>query len=74
VALPAGRAAIDRYLSLLAAWPTAANPQQRPAPAAWWDRQTDGRTDEFHSPRSALLRGQCHKAVVKPTLMMRGAV
>jgi len=34
------RAAIDRYL--LAAGPTAANPQQRRA-AARWDRATDGR-------------------------------
>jgi len=41
--LTAGRAAIDRYL--LAAGPTAANPQQRRA-AAGWDRRTDRRTPD----------------------------
>ena len=35
----AGRAAVDRRL--LAAGPTAANPQQRRAAAEWRDRQTD---------------------------------
>jgi len=40
--LTAGRAAIDRYL--LAAGPTAANPQLQRA-AVRWDRQTDRQTD-----------------------------
>ena len=40
--LTAGRAANDRYL--LAAGPTAANPQQRRA-VDWTDLQTEGQTD-----------------------------
>jgi len=42
--LTAGCAAIDRYL--LAAGPTAANPQRQRA-AAGWDRQTGGRTPDI---------------------------
>jgi len=47
--LTAGCAAIDRYL--LAAGPTAANPQRQRA-AAGWDRQTGGRTDARHLHRA----------------------
>ena len=40
---PTSRAAIDRYL--LVAEPTAANPPQRRAAAAGWNRRTDRQTD-----------------------------
>jgi len=62
--LTAGRAAIDRYL--LAAGPTAANPQLQRA-AVRWDRQTDRRTDGRPTVAYTLLRvystlcGQCQK-------------
>jgi len=54
--LTAGRAAVDRYL--LAAGPTAANPQQRRATAGW-DRQTDRRMDARPTTGCAVAPALC---------------
>ena len=56
---PAATAAIDRYLLVLPAGPTAANPPHAAA-AGEWDRQTDGRTPyRFIDPAPHSLCEQC---------------